>query len=250
MEMHGEKFCTGLLETTETLPTNGGGNNPIAVAVVPDGSAAPESSTSESWKDQLDVCKQRIEALQEECEQSFLEIGRVLVQARTIYKGHGNWLAWLRSNVPFSVRHAQRLMRVAEMFDDATLGSHPGLTASKAYILTRVDKQELPYFFESSFPVGSKTKTLEELTKRELEDVVTAFLKGKLATANNARATSNQVKRTPKESVELDFEKLKEVLAKTIASIKRSTPETRGSWISQLEELCLSGVDELTSASE
>ena len=92
MEMESEKLCAELMETTETLPTNYGDSNPLEVAVVPDVNVLQESDVGKSWKDQLIVLKKKIEVLQENYDQSYLEIGKVLIKARDVYKGHGNWI--------------------------------------------------------------------------------------------------------------------------------------------------------------
>lgn len=246
MEMKNEQLCDEPEETVESLLTNSNLLNDAA----PDGSLIPENGTASSWEDQLDVYMQKVEKLQETCEQSFLEIGRVLIQARDVYKGHGNWIQWLNDKAPFSVRHAQRLIRVAEMFDDASLTSQLGLTLSKACILTRVGKSDLDYFLHTIFTVGGKRKFVKDMTKRELNLVVKTFLSGKLAPRNREEVTSTQGRETSGESVESNLEKLKVALSRTIASIKGSDLDTRESWISALEALCKESVDQLTSETE
>ena len=190
--------------------------------------------------------------LQEDYDNSYLEIGRVLIQAREVYKGHGDWIKWLKENVPFSVGHAQRLIRVAEMLasDDATLVSQLGLTSSKAYILTRVGKNDIDYFLHTFFSVGGKKKPVKDMTKRELELVVTKFLKDKLVTRDHEDATFNQGVENLKDHVESNLEELKKILNKTIVSIKKSDSGTRDSWISGLEVLYKTGLDQLTAVSE
>lgn len=139
MEMENEKLCAGLEDTTEILPTNGRNDDLLKGTAIPKTSPPLESDVTDSWENQLNTYKQRIEDLQEEYGESYLEIGKVLVQARDIYKGHGNWLEWLKENVPFSVRHAQRLIRVAEMFDDATTMSRLNLRLN--HIFTRSNRR-------------------------------------------------------------------------------------------------------------
>lgn len=245
MEMESEKLCAELMETTATLPINDGGSSPPEAVAVPDVNMLQESDDGKSWMDQLNMLKKKIEALQENYDQSYLEIGKVLIKARDIYKGHGNWIGWLKENVPFSVRHAQRLIRVAEMFGDATLVSQLGLTASKAYVLTKVGKEDIRTFHNTFFPVGDKKKSVNTMTRRELEVVVATFLRDKLAPTNHEDVPSNQGEESMKASVESDFEELKKALNKTIASIKGSDSDTRESWISALEELYQMGLDEL-----
>lgn len=89
MEMESEKLCAELMETTATLPINDGGSSPPEAVAVPDVNMLQESDDGKSWMDQLNMLKKKIEALQENYDQSYLEIGKVLIKARDIYKGHG-----------------------------------------------------------------------------------------------------------------------------------------------------------------
>ena len=249
METQSVNLCAELGETTQAIPPNGEDSDLQQDSPIADGSPAPNAADRD-WKQQLDKFKRRIEALQETYEQSYWEIGKLLIQAQGVYKGHGSWIKWLKENVPFSVRHVQRLIRVAEMFGDATLVSQLGLTSSKAYALTRISKNDLNDFLNTFSTVGGKRKSIEDLTKRELELEVTAFLRGKLVTLNHEGVTSNQGRKTPKESIETNLKKLEEILGRTVASIKGSNIDTRESWISKLEELYLMGLEELTPTSE
>ncbi len=244
-----EHLRTGLEGTTEDIPHTDRDSVVPDDTPTPDGSLLFESDADISWEHRLNTFKQRIEELQEKYDESYLEIGRVLIQARDLYKGHGDWIKWLKENVPFSVRHAQRLIRVAEMLkeDDTTLVSRLGLTSSKAYIFTRVSKNDLGHFLDAYFPVGDKKKLVKDMTKQELELVVTTFLKGKLASTDHEGVTTDQDNKTLKKRiVEVNLKELKRVLNKTIASIKGSDSDTRESWISELEKMCRTGLDELT----
>lgn len=55
---------------------------------------------------------------------------------------------------------AQRLIRVAEMFDDETLVSQLGLTSSKAYILTRVGRDDISHFSLSYYSLSIAEENL------------------------------------------------------------------------------------------
>lgn len=250
MEMEKGNFCTEVEETVKS-PPRVGNSDLLGDSAASDVSQTPDDNTDDSWEQRLGTLKQKIEELQESYERSYLEIGRVLIQARDVYKGHGDWIKWLKVNVPFSVRHAQRLIRVAEMFGDAALVSQLGLTSSKAYILTRIGKNDIAHFLHTFFPVGDRPKMVQKMTKRELEFVVTRYLKGKLTATDHEEVTpSNQGEETPRDSVESNLERLREALSRAIISIKDSDSDTRESWISELEEMCKEGLDQLTSASE
>ncbi len=250
MKQENDNLCTKLEETVNG-PPRVGDSDVLGDSAASDVSQTPDDNTDDSWEHRLDTFKLKIEELQERYEQSYLEIGGLLIQARDVYKGHGDWIKWLKVNVPFSVRHAQRLIRVAEMFDDAALVSQLGLTSSKAYILTRIGKNDIAHFLHTFFPVGDRPKMVQKMTKRELEFVVTRYLKGKLTATDHEEVTpSNQGEETPRDSVESNLERLREALSRAIISIKDSDSDTRESWISELEEMCKEGLDQLTSASE
>lgn len=250
METTPAKLCAESEESMKVLLDAGDGDL-LNDAVTSNDSQPLANGIENSWEHRLGTIRQRIEELQDHYDESYLEIGRLLVQARDTYKGHGDWIKWLKGNVPFSVRHAQRLIRIAEMFDDEALVSQLGLTASKAYILTRVGKNDIDHFLHTFFPVGDRPKMVRNMTKRELEVVVMRFLKSKLVSANHEEVTlSNQVGETPRDSVESNLEELKKILSKTILSIRDSDADTRDSWISELEDLYRTGLDQLTPASE
>ena len=120
MDMEKINSCSELEETAKAPPCNSDSASFNDAATL-DGRPASEGDAETSWEDRLSALKQKINDLQETYEKSYLEIGGVLIQARKVYKGHGDWLKWLKENVPFSARHAQRLIRVAEMFDGNTI---------------------------------------------------------------------------------------------------------------------------------
>ncbi len=78
----------------------------------------------------MDNYKQEIERLDGESDDAVLTMGDVLIQAREVYKGHGNWIRWMEDNLPFSVRQAQRRIKAAKFRTaNAALVSHLGLSA-------------------------------------------------------------------------------------------------------------------------
>lgn len=248
MEMEKGNFCITEEETAKSPPRIGD-SDLLGDSAASDVSQIPDDNTDDSWEHQLNTFKLKIEKLQERYEQSYLEIGGLLIQARDVYKGHGDWIKWLKTNAPFSVRHAQRLIRVAEMFGDATLVSRLGLTSSKAYILTRVGKGDLDHFCSTYFRVGDRMKSVKDMTKRELELTVMSYLKEKLTSTDHEETTlSNQGEVTPRNGVEVDLERLREALSRAIISIKDSNSDSRELWVSKLEELYKEGLDRLTSA--
>ena len=105
METEVSSLCSKLGEPSKAIP-NVRDSDMVENVIAPDDSPILEGDTDNSWEHRLNTFKQKIEELQESYDQSYLEIGRVLIQAREVYKGHGDWIKWLKENVPFSVRHA------------------------------------------------------------------------------------------------------------------------------------------------
>lgn len=78
-----------------------------------DSSATSVSGTSPPRR--LEDIEVEIAKCQKDCEQSFLAIGRLLLEAKEeVGKKKGDWIKWLQDHVDFSVCKAQRLMRVAK----------------------------------------------------------------------------------------------------------------------------------------
>lgn len=71
-----------------------------------------------------------------QAEQSFLEVGRLLIEVKKLV-GHGSWLKWLNGNTEISYVTAQRLMRLAEEYaSNASPVTHLGF--SKRCTFSRV----------------------------------------------------------------------------------------------------------------
>ena len=108
----------------------------------------------------------------QQAEQSFIEIGKLLVEAKSEFKklGHGSWLKWLRNNVEISIVTAQRLMRLATELDNASPVTHLGYT--KSFILLGLQPDEREKFMQETHIVNGVEKNADELSKRELEQAV------------------------------------------------------------------------------
>ena len=119
----------------------------------------------------LEKIKAEIKAHLDTSDGLYLEIGRLLLKAKSQFGKYGDWLKWLQKNVGFSICKAQRLMRVAEWVD-SNEAPVPHLDFTKAYILSRLTKEEL-----DAFLVG---KQIENMSKRDLERAVRDYLKTKI----------------------------------------------------------------------
>ena len=121
-----------------------------------------------------------------------VEIGRRLIQAKELLP-HGQWAAWLAEKVEFSERTAQRFMRVAEGFSNPTPVSDLGL--SKALLLLQVPEEEREEFLETPHDVSGEEKTVQEMSKRELEKVIKERDEARKQ-AETARSDAEQWKKT------------------------------------------------------
>jgi len=129
-------------------------------------------STAPVNQSKLDNIAQNIQQLYQQTEQSFLEIGNLLIEAKKEFGKHDHWLNWLKANVDFSVCKAQRLIRVAEMLSKKAPELFSGLDFSKAYILSSLPQGELEGFMALLHDVNGKKKYPKQMTKRELQEVV------------------------------------------------------------------------------
>ena len=98
--------------------------------------------------------------------EAILEIGNRLIEAQTILS-HGDWLVWLAEQVEFSPRTAQRFMRLAREWSNATALSHLG--ATKALALLALPEKERDEFLEEHNVVDMTTRQLEQAIRERDE---------------------------------------------------------------------------------
>lgn len=100
---------------------------------------------------------------------NFLEIGRRLIEAKA-QLAHGQWLVWLEKEADFSERTAQNFMRLAEGYPNPQPVAD--LSYSKCLALLAVPTDERQAFLEAAHEVGGEEKTVAEMSRRELEQVI------------------------------------------------------------------------------
>lgn len=166
-----------------------GASNPLAAATV-------EQITSE------------IKLLTNQAVGNFVEIGRRLIEVRRRLK-HGEWGAWLENEVQFSDEQARKLMRLAEEYPNSNALWNLPLT--KAFALLQVPPDERDDFVNNSHELpGGETKTVDEMTTRELD----AALKARDAALKRAE----EAERAKQEAYDLVHEKTETInrLQKTV----------------------------------
>ena len=101
--------------------------------------------------------------------QAVIEIGKRLMEAKAQLK-HGEWLPWLSEKVEFSETSAQNFMRVAREYGNTQLVGDLGV--SKALALLALPASERENFASEKHLVNGEEKSVEEMSKRELEEAV------------------------------------------------------------------------------
>jgi hypothetical protein len=130
-------------------------------------------------------------SLKRKGEESHIGMGKLLLEAKSQLK-HGQWLEWLKNNATISISKAERLMRLANVFSDSTPVTN--LDYSKAIVLARLPKEEIEGFIAESHEVNGETKNFSDLSRRDLEGLVSERTKSKSPnkSENQSDLTENQ----------------------------------------------------------
>lgn len=175
--------------------------------------------------------------------QAVLEIGKRLIEAKAQLK-HGEWLDWLRDRVEFSEASAQRFMRLAREYGNASLVTDLG--AGKALELLALPESQREEFVEENDVSGMTREQLRQaIRERDEATVLAARERVRAETAEQSRTKMEEdmkaLKALHAAAVETQREK-EEALAKAEAELKdlRSRPvevavETRDAAPEQIE---------------
>lgn len=101
---------------------------------------------------------------------SFIQIGRLLDEAKGCLKKEGRWLNWLENNIDISVRMAQRYIQLAKAFPDATSVSHLGMT--KALALLVLPEGQRRMFLSEPHEINGEKKKVDDMSVREMRKVI------------------------------------------------------------------------------
>lgn len=100
---------------------------------------------------------------------AILEIGRRLIEAKE-QLDHGQWLGWLAEKVEFSEASARRFMRLAREYPNRSPVIDLGV--SKALALLALPESEREDFISETHQVNGEEKTVQEMSRRELEQAI------------------------------------------------------------------------------
>lgn len=101
---------------------------------------------------------------------SFIQIGKLLDEARGRLKKEGQWLNWLESSVDISVRMAQRYIQLAKTFPDTTSMTHLGMT--KALALLKLPEGQREDFINNPHEVNGEQKLIGDMSVREIQNII------------------------------------------------------------------------------
>ena len=117
----------------------------------------------------IEVIENEILFYKHQAECSILEIGRRLIEVKEQIP-HGQWENWLAEKVEFSAITAQRFMRLAREYSEAS--PVMALGATKALALLALPESERDEFVAEKHDVNGEEKTVQEMSKRELEEAI------------------------------------------------------------------------------
>lgn len=126
-----------------------------------------QTQTSELSTD-LSVITAEINAYKRVAGEAIFEIGRRLKHVKENDLAHGEWLKWLDS-VGIHERQARRLMKVASEFGNEKRTTWSDLPFRALYEIATLppEERERPH----TIPSTGATKTVDEMTVRELREV-------------------------------------------------------------------------------
>lgn len=190
----------------------------------------------------LDDIKNEIKRHQENYAQSFLEIGRLLLLAKENFGNYGKWQKWVEENVDIPIVKVQRLMKVARKFGNKT--PVPYLEFSKMYILTAIPDDEFESFIKSMHFVGGKCKSVKNMTKREIEVVVSNYLKPTKKSREKKQKISNTDSRSDPFK---QLERIKISISAFVDLIQEPDNDlgNRNILVAELRELCSNTIQKL-----
>lgn len=169
--------------------------------------------------------------------EAILTIGHRLIEAKSVLSD-GEWLSWLADKADFSPRTAQRFMRLAREWSDATALSHLG--ASKALQLLALPESEREEFMGETHQVDGEVKTVIDMTSRELEKAIKERDEARKAeeqakadahAAEEARASTEKLLKTANEMLELSKTE-KEMAETSIADLEKQLAELKSAPVS------------------
>lgn len=117
----------------------------------------------------LEVIEAEINFYKNQAATGIIETGKRLIEAKQQLK-HGEWGEWLEKKVEFSQETARQFMRVAKEFGNSNTCWN--LPYKKLFLLTTIPQENREEFIHSTHEVHGEIKTVDEMTSRELQQVI------------------------------------------------------------------------------
>lgn len=152
----------------------------------------------------IDVITDEIIAYKNIAGQCIYEIGQRLNEAKA-QLAHGEWLPWLEEKVRFSERSANNYMRIANEYGKSATVADLGY--SKALELLALPAFERDEFIAEKHVVNDEEKTVAEMTRKELQQVIRERDEAKAA-AEKAR-NAEQAAKTAEAEALFEIEKMR-----------------------------------------
>lgn len=118
----------------------------------------------------LSAITEEIQFYKAQAGQCIVEIGKRLLEAKEQLP-HGQWEAWLEKSVEFTPRTARNFMKIASEFD-SNRKPVSDLPYTKLLALLQLPPEEREEFIAGPHLVNGQEKTVDEMTKRELQAAV------------------------------------------------------------------------------
>lgn len=118
----------------------------------------------------LSAITEEIQFYKAQAGQCIVEIGKRLLEAKEQLP-HGQWEAWLEKSVEFTPRTAQNFMKIASEFAPKTKPVS-FLPYTKLLALLQLPPEEREEFIAEPHTVNGREKTVDEMTKRELQAAI------------------------------------------------------------------------------
>lgn len=168
-----------------------------------------------------------------------IEIGKRLIEAKE-QVSHGEWEKWLEEKVDFSKSTAKNFMRCATEFSNRQAIVDLGQT--KIFALLSLPQDDRDEFMSTPHEVNGQTKTIEEMTSRELQQAI----KEKKEAEKKALEAEKEKEDLKKQlEAEKSKPKEKEVITKTVEVDK--TDYTLKTQLEAVEKLRLSLLEEYSN---
>ena len=118
----------------------------------------------------LSAITEEIQFYKAQAGQCIVEIGKRLLEAKEQLP-HGQWESWLEKSVEFTPRTARNFMKIASEFD-SNRKPVSDLPYTKLLALLQLPPEEREEFIAEPHTVNGREKTVDEMTKRELQAAV------------------------------------------------------------------------------